>query len=127
MSSSFRVFVKRIKIISAGGAARLLAALSSVLISIIVVRTQSSNLWGELIPFILILEFGFSLVGFGSLTYLVQKFSLHPHEIRIAWSQSFFSRSGLLVLLLMVIPLLDRKSTRLNSSHGGISRMPSSA
>ena len=25
------------------------------------------------------------------------------------------------------IPIIDRKSTRLNSSHGGISRMPSSA
>ena len=106
MSSSFSVFVKRIKIISAGGAARLLAALSSVLISIIVVRTQSSDLWGGLIPFILILEFGFSVVGFGSFPYLVQKFSLHPHQIRAAWSQSFFSRSALLVLLLIVIPLL---------------------
>ena len=28
---------------------------------------------------------------------------------------------------LVVTELVDRKSTRLNSSHGGISRMPSSA
>ena len=30
-------------------------------------------------------------------------------------------------ILTLVLALIDRKSTRLNSSHGGISRMPSSA
>ena len=31
------------------------------------------------------------------------------------------------ILMLLTVLSLDRKSTRLNSSHGGISRMPSSA
>ena len=41
-------------------------------------------------------------------------------------AQLFFSVvSGLVVISL--VPMRDRKSTRLNSSHSGESRMPSSA
>ena len=34
---------------------------------------------------------------------------------------------GLILLLLLFLSILDRKSTRLNSSHSSVSRMPSSA
>ena len=34
---------------------------------------------------------------------------------------------GKLTLIIIYLSVKDRKSTRLNSSHGGISRMPSSA
>ena len=37
---------------------------------------------------------------------------------RIAWAEAYPTRP---------VHVVDRKSTRLNSSHGGISRMPSSA
>ena len=40
--------------------------------------------------------------------------------------QAIFSRLGLIVLLFL-LQLADRKSTRLNSSHRCTSRMPSSA
>lgn len=107
MSSPFTVTVRRLQIIVTGGAARLLAALSSVILSIVIVRTQSSALWGEVVPFMLMIEFSFSLIGWGALPYLVQKFSLHPHQIKSNWNQVTFSRSWLLLLLWITIIFLS--------------------
>lgn len=107
MSSAFSVFAKRLQIIVVGGTARLLATLSSVVISILIVRTQSPSLWGEVIPFMLIIEFGFSVIGWGALPFLVQQFSLHPHQAKSDWGEATFSRSWLLLLFLIVIPLLS--------------------
>ncbi len=94
-----------------GGAARLLAALSSVTISVIIVRTQSPGLWGEVVPFMLLLEFGFSVIGWGALPYLVQEFSLHPNFMKSQWTRSSFSRSWLLVLFLVIILFLEFTAT----------------
>ena len=52
-------------------------------------------------------------------------------ENQLQWALSEQQRSGRLVGEILVesgtISALDRKSTRLNSSHAGLSRMPSSA
>ena len=42
-------------------------------------------------------------------------------------NKNYFLQNGLNDAQLVFVPHADRKSTRLNSSHGGISRMPSSA
>ncbi len=107
MTAPITVLFKRLKVIAAGGIARILAALGSVIISIIVVRTQSSALWGEVVPYMLLQEFGFSVIGWGVLPYLVQKFSLHPHMMRSEWSKATFSRGWLLVLFLIIILFLS--------------------
>jgi hypothetical protein len=106
MNGPFSVFIKRLQVIALGGAARLLAALSSVTISIIIVRTQSSSLWGEVVPFMLLLEFGFSIIGWGALPYLVQEFSLHPGNMKSEWTRSSLSRSWLLLPFLVLITFL---------------------
>ena len=49
--------------------------------------------------------------------------ALHIHDIKF----NIISRSGGSQVSSNGLPAPDRKSTRLNSSHGGISRMPSSA
>ena len=66
--------------------------LFTVTVSLIVIRTQSAALWGEVVPLMLILEFGFTIIGWGVLPHLVQQFSLHPHTMKSDWSQSVTSR-----------------------------------
>ena len=61
------------------------------------------------------------LAGAGAVTFFMGDF----FSRRQADLQSFFSFHPWLFLVL--IPAIDRKSTRLNSSHTDISRMPSSA
>ncbi len=108
MRGSFKTWIKRFRIILLGGLARLLAALFTVTVSLIVIRTQSPELWGEVVPLMLILEFGFTIVGWGALPYLVQQFSLHPHAMKSDWSQSVASRVVLLVGFLIFIACLPQ-------------------
>ena len=46
-------------------------------------------------------------------------------DVRLGWQP--LSGGSAAIAMYMIREKLDRKSTRLNSSHGGISRMPSSA
>jgi O-antigen/teichoic acid export membrane protein len=108
MTRRLSTWVNRFQIILLGGVARLLAALFTVTVSLIVIRTQSSQLWGEVVPLMLVLEFGFTIIGWGALPYLIQQFSLHPHTRKNDWSQSAVSRSGLLLAFLLLIAFLPR-------------------
>jgi len=108
MKGSFNTWLKRFQIILLGGMARLLAALFTVTVSLIVIRTQSPELWGEVVPLMLILEFGFTIVGWGALPYLVQQFSLHPRTMKSDWSQSVASRAALLLVFLIFIACLPQ-------------------
>lgn len=108
MSGAFNTWIKRLQIILLGGMARLLAALFTVTVSLIVIRTQSPGLWGEVVPLMLILEFGFTIIGWGALPYLVQQFSLHPHQMKHDWSQSLASRAALLLVFLIFIAFLPQ-------------------
>ncbi len=106
MNSSSAQVIKRIKIIASGGASRLLISLSNVLISFIIIRFYSATVWGEFVSYIILLDVGFSLVGWGATPYLVREFSLHPKKMRDDWSEATIARSGLLLILTLVIFLL---------------------
>ena len=58
-----------------------------------------------------------------------QMVSAHDAMPRVTIDGQLFMPPGVTqrVPVVIVVPGRDRKSTRLNSSHGGISRMPSSA
>ena len=111
MNSRLDVFIKRIKVISAGGAARMLMTLNGVILSFVVVRTQSPALWGQLVYYFLILDFGFSIVSWGATHYLLREFSLNPKRMKLDLGQSISSRSLLLALLLLAISFLPTTVT----------------
>ena len=56
---------------------------------------------------------------------LIQQLLKHPHAVPLCID--IVDRFGITQPLKAHAIQIDRKSTRLNSSHGGISRMPSSA
>lgn len=101
------ILIKRTGIVVSGGSARLVSTMGSALISLAIVRSQSAGLWGEVVPFMLLVEFGFSIINWGSGPYLVQEFSLHPDRMRADWSRSVFTRSGLLVCYLVFLLFLS--------------------
>ncbi len=61
-----KTLIQRVKIIAQGGVSRLIISFSNVIVSFMVVRTQSATLWGEVVVYLLIVDTGFSLVSWGS-------------------------------------------------------------
>ena len=65
--------------------------------------------------------------GFEAILLRIQLMVPHNHCLSPDVFNRLFTMHGTTMVFFMGMPLVDRKSTRLNSSHGGISRMPSSA
>ena len=101
-----KTLIQRVKIIAQGGVSRLIISFSNVIVSFMVVRTQSATLWGEVVVYLLILETGFSLVSWGSSPFLLREFSLRPKDISHSLSESLSSRSALPILFSLGIWLM---------------------
>jgi len=103
--------LKKFKLVVAGGLARLLASFGTVIVSLVIVRIQSPALWGQVVAYVILIDLGFSIVGWGATPYLVREFSLFPKNRIAAWSRATASRSLLLVALLLFIALFPAAGT----------------
>lgn len=104
--SNFSKWATRIFTIALGGASKLLGSFSNFIISIVVVRTQSITLWGELIPYLVTIDLALTILSWGSTSYLLREFSLRPNEIKLKWNESICSRGIPLLFLMMSIFVL---------------------
>jgi O-antigen/teichoic acid export membrane protein len=93
----------RIKLIASGGASKIIVSLNSVIISFVVIRWQSPELWGELVVYLLFLDFGFSVIAWGTTPFLIREFSFHPATMKADWGKSFNARIPLLFIFLVFI------------------------
>jgi O-antigen/teichoic acid export membrane protein len=103
MHNLWPVVYKRTKTIVVGGLARVISSFTNLIISLIVIRIQSPELWGEIIPFILFIDFGFSFVSWGASPYLIRAFSANPAGIKDELGKSIASRLPLLLLFIIII------------------------
>jgi O-antigen/teichoic acid export membrane protein len=106
MKTKWATWLKRIKLMVAGGLARLFSSFSNLILSFIIVRTQSPELWGEVVPYLLILDFGFSFVNWGASPYLIRSFSLNPATQKKSLNESIHSRIALMISFTIIILFL---------------------
>jgi O-antigen/teichoic acid export membrane protein len=69
----------------------------NVLLSVLVVRLYSAELWGALIGWFLLVQLGVHFVAWGNKDYLVRRFSQNPARIAAAWQTSWLTRATLLL------------------------------
>jgi O-antigen/teichoic acid export membrane protein len=103
MNSVWPSIYKRTKTILVGGFARVISSFTNLIISIIVIRIQSPELWGEIVPLILFIDFGFSFVNWGSSPYLIRAFSANPAGMKEEFSESISSRFPLLFVFILIL------------------------
>ncbi len=101
--------VFRFKLILSGGLFRLISSFSNLIISVFIIRTQSEGLWGKFVYYVLFLDLGFSVINWGHGAYLIREFSRNPLQIKSLSSQSFFSRSVILLLFIILITFTQSK------------------
>jgi len=76
------------------------------LVSLLVIRLASAELWGQFVNVMLIVQLGVHIVAWGNKEYLLRAFSLKPSQLSREWQISLFTRSILLVGLCLLIGIL---------------------
>lgn len=74
-----------------------LVPMVGVIVSVLVVRLYSAELWGKLIGWLLLAQLGAHIVAWGNKDYLVRGFSGNPARVAQAWQTSWLTRAVLLI------------------------------
>ena len=101
---------KRLKTISLYGLSQVLGVFSILLLSLIIVRFHSVELWGEYAELLIWSNFFLLFLSFGNHDYLLKSFSKSPSTINQHWISNIIVRSTLLIpsfALLFFIPIFE--------------------
>lgn len=96
-------FFHRLRTILASAVSRIVLLFGNLIVSFILIRTESAELWGEVVSYILLIDLGFSIVNWGHSPYLVREFSLRPASMEKALWSSIASRFLLLLIFVGII------------------------
>lgn len=102
--------IKRTKYVGFEAINFVLRPLHTSLISLLVIRLFSVDLWGEFVLFLVSIELFTTVLNWGQKPFLLREFSLKPNEISKYWSRAVYSRIPLLLLSLLtlgVVPMLQ--------------------
>jgi O-antigen/teichoic acid export membrane protein len=104
MRSSIRVltstkFQRRALAILTNALNTLVVPFLNPIVSLLVIRFASLELWGEFVHVLIIVQLAAHVLAWGNKEYLLREFSLNPTQIAGAWQTSLITRSVLLVAL----------------------------
>lgn len=106
-----RELVVKLFTIAAHAFNKLSSSAFNIIISIIVIRIFSQELWGEFITLSLAVNLALQVISWGHKDYLIKAFSQNPSKVAALWQQTFISRFSLYVLSIPVFVLLLNIST----------------
>jgi O-antigen/teichoic acid export membrane protein len=92
-----RRFRRRAILIAANIANGLLLPLLNPIVSLLVVRLASIDLWGEYVALLIGVQLAAHIIGWGNKDYLLRQFSFNPTRLGEIWRGSLFTRSLLLI------------------------------
>jgi hypothetical protein len=78
-------------------------AVFSVLLSVLVIRSCSKELWGSMVEVLLWFGLASHLLNFGNENLLLREFSLMPKDISANWGKSLQARSLLYLMACIVL------------------------
>jgi O-antigen/teichoic acid export membrane protein len=81
----------------------LLLPLLSPLVSLLVIRLASAELWGSFVQFLLLIQLAAHVLVWGNKEYLLREFSRQPARIRPLWQSNLLTRA---LLIAGLAPLL---------------------
>jgi O-antigen/teichoic acid export membrane protein len=90
---------KRAWAITTSALNNLLLPLLGPVVSLLVIRLASAQVWGEFVGVLLVVSLGAHVVGWGNKEYLLREFSRQPARMAEAWQSGLWTR-GLLALAL---------------------------
>ena len=95
--------IRRLKTISLFGVSQLTSVLSIVILSLIIIRFHSTELWGQYAEVLIWTNVFLLFLSFGNNDYLLKSFSKKPSTINQKWLNNLIARSILLVPSIILI------------------------
>ncbi len=102
---------QRLWTIIVNGGSRVISSLSTSVVSLVIIQTQSKEVWGSAVQWVLIFDLAFSIISWGSNPYLLREFSLDPKNISKQWSASLVARLPLLATFMLALILVPSSPT----------------
>lgn len=102
--------IKRLRTISLYGMSQVFSVLSILLLSLIIVKYHSVELWGEYAELLIWSNFFLLFLSYGNQDYLLKSFSNSPSTINQQWISNLLVRSLLLIpssILIYFIPIFN--------------------
>ncbi len=94
--------LSRVLMVALNGSNALIKAFSGLLISWLVLRFSTLDLWGEFTAYWVSLTLMSAIASFGNKDFLIREFSKKPNTINLLWNSYFWSRA---IILLGLIPI----------------------
>ncbi|MCL4263296.1 MAG: polysaccharide biosynthesis C-terminal domain-containing protein [Anaerolineae bacterium] len=79
----------------------------SIIVSYLVVKRASVELWGEFVQVMIFVQLGAHIINWGNKEYLLREFSRSPAQIATVWQSSLFTRFVLLAPFCVVLAIAD--------------------
>jgi hypothetical protein len=98
---------RRVLTIGANAINTLFLPLLSPIVSLLVVRLVSPDLWGEFVQVAIVAQLGAHVAGWGNKEYLLRRFSQSPSQIARAWRASMLGRVLPFAGFCLVLGILD--------------------
>lgn len=95
---------RKVKVIAANATNKLIAPVANALYSLVLIRNQGIDFWGEFVVPLLIVNISYQVVAWGNRDYLLKYFSEKPAEINSTWTSNLIAR--LIILVLCVFTFL---------------------
>lgn len=84
----------------------LLVPVLGVLVSLLVVRLASMELWGAFVGVMVVVQLAAHVIGWGNKEYLLRAFSFNPATLGTEWQTSLVTRLALFVVAIPLVGLL---------------------
>lgn len=94
---------RRLELIGINSANSLVLPIFNTAVSLLVVRLASSELWGEFVTVMLVVQLSTHLIAWGNREYLLRAFSREPNRIAALWQSSLVTRSLLLIGFILLV------------------------
>ena len=100
-------YTRRLSLVIANGANTLLLPVLNILVSLLVIRFASVDLWGKFVYILIIVNLTNHILMWGNKDYLLKEFSKLPGDIIGKWQSCLKSRSILLPFFIPVLLFFD--------------------
>jgi O-antigen/teichoic acid export membrane protein len=105
MPATLSRYRRRALVVATSSVNSMVLPVLGVLISLLVIRLASAELWGSFVQVLVVVQFAVHVVAWGNKDHLLRAFSLNPARIGATWRSSLSTRA-VLVLAFSPVPLL---------------------